>query len=201
MPIGPHWLSRFLGERARFVLERPVSLSLPINDQDPQEVSRVLGAVAGLETLTDVSLNVRVTDDSLLKLRPLKGMTRLQLPFSKVTVGGLSVLDSLPELRILNLGYSGTVDDRALVAISRATEMEELFLRGTSITDAGLAQLTTLRKLRVLDLAYNPIHDNGLVALAGLTSLEFLDVSATSVTDEGLAALRRALPNLEITDD
>jgi len=199
-PVGPKWLSNFV-ERHRLFLGHPVKL-LGVLDQGHISNDEALATMARLESLTTLLLvGSDLTDDQLFQLRTLKNLTVLSVRSDKGTPRGLTVLESFPDLRNLDLSHDVWVDDRALVPISHATELEKLSLGGTSITDEGLAQLTSLRKLRTLYLDHTRIHDEGLQALAGLSSLEYLDVSGTSVTDEGISALRSALPKLEITDD
>ena len=172
------------------------------NARPEQVIDEAIAALGDLETIREIVLSgAALTDDRLLKLRSLRSLTLLDISFTRVTSRGLAVLQSFPELRHLNLSNGSGIDDRALVVISQATELEQLGLRGTSITDDGLRQLTSLRKLRVLYLDHTEIHDEGLAALAGLPSLEHLEISGCQVTDEGIAALRHALPHLEIYDD
>lgn len=199
--VGPWWLARFVEKHRLFILGQPIRLVAEL-DAGPVDNDTAIESIATLESIADLSLSGKeLNDDQLLRLRALRNLTSLELLSNRLTSRGLTVIESLPELRTLSIPAAEWVDDRALVSISRATELESLTLLGAAITDDGLAQLTSLRKLRVLDLSHTEIHDNGLDALASLPALERLAISGTRVTDEGVAALRHALPHLEITDD
>jgi hypothetical protein len=53
--------------------------------------------------------------------------------------------------------------------------------------------------LQELNLAETQVTDAGLKHLKGLTALQGLDLSRTKVTDAGVEALKKSLPNVEVT--
>ena len=79
-------------------------------------------------------------------------------------------LESLPNLKILNLYFSG-------------------------VTDTGLVHLRNLNNLKDLCLFRTAVTDAGLPALKSLTGLEQLDVRDTKVSADGVAELQKHLPN------
>ncbi len=69
----------------------------------------------------------------------------------------------------------------------------------TPITDAGLRELKNLESLTTLDLGDTAITYVGVAQLTNLKSLKSLDLSGTLITDNGVWALKKSLPNLEIS--
>jgi Leucine rich repeat/Leucine Rich repeat len=115
---------------------------------------------------------------------------RVDLSGAKVTDAELAPLESLPNLRVLNL-VGAQVTDAGLAHVQRLTKLRKLYLAGTPITDAGLARLEDLPRLQVLDLAKTKITDAGLEHLADLPRLQILDLSHTAVTGAGLEHLKK----------
>ena len=91
--------------------------------------------------------------------------------------------------------------DSDLRFVGELTEIKALWLDDTDITDTGLRRLEELTQLAHLSLRDCNISDAGLEHLKGLTVLRIVNLSGTKVTDEGMSALRKALPDANISRD
>lgn len=135
----------------------------------------------------------QLTDRGLTKLAPLKSLKSLFLRNAKITMSGLSRLNELPNLTLLNLG--DVEPDDTVMDISGLTRLEQLTIcpaRDSRIRDEDLACLAGLKHLRNLQFVWpdrNTIGDQGVAYLAGLTNLDTL-VIGSKVTDVGLGHLR-----------
>jgi hypothetical protein len=78
-------------------------------------------------------------------------------------------------------------------------KLRQIGLSGTPLSDAGLDSLKDIAELDALILSGTKITDAGLAQLAGCKKLQLLAVDGTGVTRAGIAALRKALPQLEVT--
>lgn len=74
-----------------------------------------------------------------------------------------------------------------------------LGLSGTSLTDDGLRYVGRLASLETLTLAETKVTDEGLVELLELANLRQLDLRDTSVTEAGVKALKKRLPELDVS--
>lgn len=206
-PIGPEWIYRLPGSSSHFaqlMLGRPWDVELEFNSTSSSraETRFVVWCLSGLDTMEHLGLDGDgVTDADVLQLHGLSGLARLSLRGTRVTAAGLVNLADLPKLSRLVLNDSTSIDDRAVDHISRALQLETLTLDGTAVTDAGLVHLGSLTKLRYLSLNGTAVSDVGLLHLRSLKQLNALSLSNTSVTDGGVEALRKSLPDLEVTDD
>ncbi|MEK6239747.1 MAG: formylglycine-generating enzyme family protein, partial [Planctomycetales bacterium] len=116
----------------------------------------------------------------------------------------LASLDSIPNLRRLQLAWKGTnLNDAGLAAVTRLSGLQSLEFGGAFDPDAvDLSQLAKLTNLRVLRFPRTvPLDDSHLKQLAGLTSLHGFRCFGTrgGLTDDGLSRLRnnRELRSLE----
>jgi uncharacterized membrane protein len=97
----------------------------------------------------------------------------------------------------LKLG-STPINDSALTAIGKCTNLTRLQLDYTKITDAGLSKLNNLQQLRYLNLVGTKVTAKGLMALKGLKELRAAYVYLTAITANDTATLQKALPNTRI---
>ncbi len=100
----------------------------------------------------------------------------------------LAGIEHLPQLRFLDLAFSGA-NDASLRLLGNASQLEELNLWGKKITDAGLEHLEGLRKLRKLGLSTTGVTNAGLKHLAGMKQLQSL-LLPPRVSDAGLEHLQ-----------
>ncbi|MCH7726988.1 MAG: hypothetical protein IH991_10970, partial [Planctomycetes bacterium] len=156
----------------------------------------------------------RLSDLHLVQLRALPSLRVLDFNANQnVTDMGYLFLQSLPELRTLNLG--GTrITNAGLVNLKKLKKLETLHLWLTTISDEGLLHLTKLPNLKMLKLWDAHISDDGLKHLAKMKSLRRLcigrsldrpvnlpiddPVAMNLITDEGVRNLQKALPDTKI---
>ena len=168
----------------------------------------------------------RLGDVGLKMLRHSKGLTRLELPVSRVSAAGLHELDQLPQLQDLvlhgveidgeslkalgtlkglrRLELSGTLRDPTLAALGELEQLEHLRIECPELGDQAAPALAKLTRLQTLDLSGTQVSDAGLHALSGMTGLEQLWLGHTRVTNDGLTHLtglqRLELLHLDHTD-
>ena len=124
-------------------------------------------------------------------------VVRVRLGGPRTTNATLVPLKDLTRIERLDLDHSQVPDD-GLVHVEGLTRLKRLHLSVTRITDAGLVHLAGLTSLELLDLSRTRVTDAGLVHLAGLTNLKVVDLSGTKITDDGVNALLRTRPNLGV---
>jgi hypothetical protein len=130
-----------------------------------------------------------VTDATLVLLKGLKSLRRLDLTLTRITAAGLVQLKDLHNLQALSLNAT-PVTDAGLAHLSGLEGLLVLSLIDTSVTDAGLVHLEPLKNLLALNLAGTPVTDAGLVHLEALPYLQELYLYETAITDAGLAHLK-----------
>jgi mono/diheme cytochrome c family protein/uncharacterized membrane protein len=97
----------------------------------------------------------------------------------------------------LKLG-SAPINDSALTAIGKCTNLTRLQLEYTKITDAGLKQLNNLQKLRLLNLVGTKVTEQGIMSLKNLTGLRSLYLYQTLMPATAGANLQKAFPKTQI---
>ncbi|MDZ4403750.1 hypothetical protein [Prosthecobacter sp.] len=166
---------------------------------------KALLALAGLTKLTDLTIpGTLITDEGLVALKGMKGLTSLELADVKgITGSGFVHLAGAKELLRLLLSHTA-VDDAALAHLSGLTKLRDLALHQTAVTDAGIRHLALLKDLRVLEIATKGVTGATLNELSGckeLTRLFLYDrtnANHSAVNDAGLQAVAAAgFPKLE----
>jgi hypothetical protein len=99
----------------------------------------------------------------------LRGLTRLEVPVSRIQAAGMAVVS-----RYL-------------------TQLVHLNVNANQIGDGGVACFTALKRLRVLNLRENGITTAAVATLSQLTSLVDLTVDVECLGEEGKAVLRHSL--------
>ena len=131
-----------------------------------------LGTLTGLETLRIDAHWLRLPDEELANLTPLKNLQTL----------------SLDRCRI---------GDRGVAHLAHLTGLRELELSETRVTDDGLAFLRGLRGLRSLRFV-GAITERGLHHIAALPALKELRIgSYLPLSDEAVAGLAERMPSLK----
>src|SRR5262249_16106275 len=112
-------------------------------------------------------------------------------------------LDALAQIKTLQFlnQWELPVPDEGLAKLSGRNELGELSLSHTKVTDSGLEHLKGMTKLERLALNGLSITDTGLARLHGLRNLKTLWLTGTKVTPEGVAALKKVMPNADVTTD
>jgi Leucine-rich repeat (LRR) protein len=150
-----------------------------VTDSDITELAK-LPALAKL----DLSMT-RITDRGLLELKAASNLTEINLYYAElVSDQGIAVVKSLPRLKRLNL--RGTkITDSTLQLLNHLPALESLDIGFAQVTDSGIAQLV-LPNLRELSVGGNKLTDAGLQALRQMPALATLDLSGAQRTDSGL---------------
>lgn len=149
-----------------------------------------LGALRGAAQLRELNLGAcgLLTDGALVHVRPLRGLTVLNLERLGITDAGVLYLTELVALSRLDLGWT-RVGDAGLARLSTLHGLRSLVLSGTAVSDAGLMRLAALPDLVDLNLSNTAVTDAGLRALVAVPTLETLDLEGTGVRDAGLVHL------------
>lgn len=139
-------------------------------------------------------------DADLAELRGLRDMEWVGLDSTRATPAALVGLEQTG-LKTLSLG-GVTMTDAHLAAVVRLRQLSGLFLSGSRVTSQQCRTIATMHWLGSLNLTVNPlIDDAGAEALGQLPQLRMLQLNGTKVSAAGIAALRRALPNCNISWD
>ncbi len=188
--VIPDWLRKAIGDEY-FSNEKSVGLGIHSSTNDQQ--LEHLSALTKLESL-EVTNASAVTDDGLVHLEKLSGLTRLFLRGSQVQGPGLVHLSTVPKLTYVCLDNS-PVNDVGLKHMGEMRNLETAHLTSTRITDRGTSYLVRASSLKQLTLSYTSITDATLDTLADLKGLKWLDVSGTKVTSAGVERFKDALPD------
>ncbi len=160
-----------------------------------------------------VALRVRGMPDE--DIPSLESRTDLRMLFfsdghavmeSAITDRGMRELSrlSLPDLHLLDLGYSDKITDAGLVHVSRMSTVTRLSLMACpGVTDEGLRNLQGMKNLQQLDLRGCPrITDRGLGHLAALKNLRSVQLGGCfKVSPAGVKRLQALLPNAKVEKD
>jgi len=159
-----------------------------------------LAQLQGLTSLQELNLyGTAVTDAGLQALNGLTKLSKLDLGATAVTDAGLAHLAGLKELTALSLGSLGDLKGPGLKHLKGLAKLTELNLISTRISDAELGAVEPLASLQTLYLMQTPVSDAGLPHLYGLKKLQTLGLTWTKVTDEGVEALKKALPQTDVS--
>jgi Leucine-rich repeat (LRR) protein len=159
-----------------------------------------LAQLQGLTSLQELNLyGTAVTDAGLQALNGLTKLSKLDLGATAVTDAGLANLAGLKELTTLSLGSLGDLKGPGLKHLKGLAKLTELNLISTRISDADLAAVGPLASLETLYLMQTPVSDAGLPHLYGLKKLQTIGLTWTKVTDEGVEALKKALPQTDVS--
>ncbi len=147
------------------------------DDQDIiAAIQKVGGTVRVLEKGWEVEFHLSgrtLTDDQLVHVARLQGVTSLNLKRTEITSAGLVHLKGMTSLQVLHL---------------------EL----TAVGDQGMEHLAGLRNLKYLNLYGTEVTDKTLLKLAGLKNLQRLYVWQTGVTEKGVLQLKKQLPTVQV---
>lgn len=176
------WVAAAGGTLTRDPSGRIVSVNLHatwVTDSDMAELAKL----PALSTL-DLSMT-RITDRGLLELKAASNLTEINLYYAElVSDQGIAVVKSLPRLTRLNL--RGTkITDSTLQLLNHLPALKSLDIGFAQVTDSGIAQLT-LPNLKELSIGGNKLTDAGLQALRQMPALTVLDISGAQRTDSGL---------------
>ena len=163
----------------------------------------------------------QVSEDGLKVLGNLRKLEGVDLSINpRVTDSSLTVLQDLPEIKMLSLRNTG-VSDNALAQLADVPQLERLYVSSRYITDEGMKHLGSIKNLKQLDLGGNiaglefeyltsltqleelsldntRITDRSIEGLSKLKQLRVLNVKRTDMSNSGVAALRTSLPTTQV---
>ncbi len=140
-----------------------------------------------------------IGDGDLKPLNSLSQLRVLDLSHSRITDLAFQDIKTLPSVEEVNLYYAEQVGDGALAILKNWKNLKRLNLRGTKVTDLGVAQLVGHPSLESIDVGYSLFTDNGFESLSAIPNLKRVAVGGNKVTDVGLNVLR-LVPNLTAVD-
>mmetsp|Transcript_43870 Transcript_43870/g.83776 ORF Transcript_43870/g.83776 Transcript_43870/m.83776 type:complete len:577 (-) Transcript_43870:249-1979(-) len=155
-------------------------------------------AVAEVTSLADLDLSfTQVTDDALVALTKLPGLTALSLyRCSRVRAEGIRVLGMMSTLRTLSVASGPQVTDKGMVSLASLPELRDLDLSDCRlVTDMGVKQLARARSLAVLRMCFMQracLSEGAVKALATLPMLTSLDIEGLyHITDTKMVSLSK----------
>ena len=155
------------------------------------------------------------TNSGLARLQSLKGLSDIDVRYSRVTTNGVAALRAaLPQAKVRFDGAAlpktsvasakpASSSPQAIVAWIKAmggkAEMTDggivaIDLGSSPLSDAQLAYLEGLHDLERLELQITQVSDLGLVSVEKLTGLKELNLDNTTVSSSGTLAARRITP-------
>lgn len=170
-----------------------------------------IGALSDMTKLSDLKLQ----KNHIYDLAPLEDKAAMEyLDISHNEVYEVYSLSNMGSLRQLYASYNSISDISSLATLTSLTTLElanndiydiSVLVNMTDLASLVLANnniqsvraLSTMTNLKILDLSGNPITD--ISPLSSLSSLLELNLKGTSVSAEDVAALRKALPDCNIT--
>lgn len=145
-----------------------------------------------------LSHNKEIDNNWLKKIGELTSLKSLHIDKTNISDKGVQYLESLKNLRHLNL-RGVNITDSSLEVISKLASLEALWLNDTKIEGKKLNLLSNCKNLNELFLGKTYISDKTLKSVSELSELEDLSVSDTKITLKSLS-LFRSLPNLKYLD-
>lgn len=145
-------------------------------------------AITALEKIA-----IKVVRDEKLAAKPIVELHLRDIATDKT----LANLKHLPDLRVLNLTFTG-ITDEGLKQLKDLNNLEELGLGLTRITDKGLEHIKSLPRLQTLSLFCTHVSSDGLKQLQELKSLRRLALDRHTDYSEAVAELTKALPELTV---
>jgi internalin A len=168
---------------------------------------RGLRALKTAPAIEDLNLYFveQVSDESTAIFRNWKHLKRLNLHGTKITDATLEILEGVPSLEWLDIGWA-QITDTGLDHLSSLNNLRSLATGGNKLTGAALQVLRQLPQLEYLDIGGTQRTDSGLwsmllteeglQAIASVTELRELRLAGTSITGPGITILK-ALSKLE----
>jgi hypothetical protein len=143
-----------------------------------------LDLVAGWKEVARIDLShTRITDQGLLRLRPLEHVRTLELYYAElITDEGMAAAREWRRLERVNL--CGT--DTTLALLASLPALTAVDVGYAQVTDSGLQHLGRISGLRELAFGGNKLTEQALQVLYSLPALRRLDVSGRQRTDSGL---------------
>jgi Leucine-rich repeat (LRR) protein len=154
--------------------------------------------VRQLPNLEILQVHRLIGDAGVAHFAGLKKLRVLNMPDSKLTDNGLSVIGGMTQLENLVIPSHPNITDAGVAKLANLRNLSVLNLTRTKITDASMPIIAQNNALEKLFLSFTNITDAAIPHLKQLTGLQRLDIQGRGVTQEGFAELKAALPNTHI---
>ena len=162
---------------------------------------RGLRALKTAGSIEDLNLYFaeQVSDESTAIFRNWKHLKRLNLRGTKITDSTLEILEGVPSLEWLDIGWA-QITDTGLDHLSSLNNLRSLSMGGNKLTGSALQVLRQLPQLEYLDIGGTQrtdsglwsmlLNDDGLQAIASVAELRELRMAGTGITGRGLTRLK-----------
>ena len=131
------------------------------------------------------------------ELKPLHGMTALDLSGDLNSSSICSKLGKLSKLENLNLRNCALIDED-MPFLAKLTELKQLDLSDNPVSSLALDHLANPQQLRLLKLSGSNLNRSALPQLRRMKKLESLWLAAQWFDDENTASLQSSLPDCKI---
>jgi hypothetical protein len=154
-----------------------------------------------LETLTQLSVldlnRAPISDAALERIGSMRGLRDLNLQGCRnLTDFGFAKLQALKGLTKLNVAYTRLTDSQFIELSAKLLEITDINVASDAMTDQGLAGLLNMRKLYGLGIHARMCTDVGLGHLKRLAGLRNLGIiQRETLSPARFDAVKRALPN------
>jgi beta-lactamase regulating signal transducer with metallopeptidase domain len=194
-PVVAVWFPRPAGAALHHLRHLPTIEELGINEELSAERVALLNELQSLHKLSCVA-----SDTSLAQLQHLPRITGLTLDphgIRPATDDGLAHLAKMPNLRGLNIRWSGGLTDLGLKQLTAIPNLTGLYVGGGGrFTDAGVEILADCPRLEALYLDHWECTDELVRHASRIQQLKRLHLYSLPLTDAALVHLT-ALPNLQ----
>jgi hypothetical protein len=159
--------------------------------------NRNLLSVANLKAPLLNTLELRsvpIDDTAVEALAHLPRLHCLDIPFTRMTVGGIAALiAAAPNLHSLALD-GRQIAPATVAALSRSETLLELYLYGDAVTDTTIAQLAPISGLREINLLGTGVTNAAVDHLAALPGLR--TVRGAALSSQAIQRLRALRPDI-----
>lgn len=151
--------------------------------------------VKQLPNLEDLRVHRLIGDAGVANFASLKKLRLFNMPDSKLTDNGLTVIGGMTQLENLVIPSHQNITDAGVAKLGNLMNLRVLNLTRTRVTDASMPVVVQNKSLEKLFLSYTGITDAAIPYLEQVHGLQRLDIQGTAITQAGLGQLKAAFPN------
>jgi internalin A len=146
-------------------------------------IGDAIPAIAEFESLEQLVLHTKVSEQSLAAFVALPNLQTLWIPHHTATDETAKTLAEFPSLEVLQIGAC-EITDAGMKHIAKLKRLKQVNFTNAAFTDVGLAELAACQRLTHLKFQGDHLTETGLAVVGRLAALEHLDVSGCAVTDD-----------------
>lgn len=186
-----------VGEESEYLCEAKGDVRVPAGKRLSLTINPdALNDLSGLSKLRpddlygmgfNISQRNPATDDCLLHLAHLTGLTSLDISRTDITDNGMKYIANLKSLESLEM--SNRVTDRGMVYVGQLTSLRRLYFNddaGSQVTNRGMRHLANLKNLEELALTGDRMGDACLAYIKDLPKLYYLFIRGRQFGDNGM---------------